>query len=186
MDLIFSHPSIENQFRRAMNKETELGGWLLYTWWEPKLWPSPKLSYKELAQALGLPNAASLAYVESFIIVPNHHRNPESHWSAWHYDKAKEVAEATGHAQDLRCLHFHSHPGVGASHLPSDADIAFAAANCAIPQNIAEFCIVTNHPLRLWPYKMRWGDAASPHWKSRRPRHGRFWTWRMKGLKKFR
>jgi len=192
-NLIFSHPVVENRFRRATAGKTEVGGWLLCNYWKPCLWPNPPFSRRELAISLNLENTTRMAYIEGFIIVPNKSDHPKNEWIAWHYKRAKEVAQATGRVHDCHIIHFHSHPvigpdddpGIDADYEPSKADIAFAAASCALGLDMAEFCIVTSHPLRLWPYVIRWGDAASPHVDTELE-CGRFWTWRMKGLRRLR
>lgn len=184
-NLIFSHPVVENRFRRATAGDTEVGGWLLCNYWKPELWPTARFSRVELAASLGLEHVASISYIESFLIVPNKNDHPKNHWQAWHYERAKEVAQATGRAHECHAIHFHSHPGVDANREPSKADIAFAAANCALGLGMAEFCIVTSHPLRIWPYVLRWGNAASPD-TGAELECGRFWTWRTKALRRLR
>lgn len=182
-DLIFSHPRIEAKFRRAVSVKEEVGGWLLTTGWTPSLWPG-KFSRTQIAKSLGIATTSCLDFIEGFVIAPNESKNPEHEWSPWHYERARQVADATARAMGCRLMHFHTHPN-GTRKLSSPGDVAFAASCCQLMPGLAELCVVTSHPLRIWPYRVSWGNAAQPE-KDSEHRCGRFWSWRTRGLRNLR
>ncbi len=180
-NLIFSHPAIERRFRKTVSVYEEVGGWLL-TCWEPRLLPAG-LRRAQVVKELPYKDRSNTRFVENFIMVPNENPTPEKAWNCWDHDHAKQLAKLTADAHGLHPLHFHTHPG--ASEKLSVNDFAFAAGECEIYTGTAEFCIVTTYPLRLWPYRMSWGNVAQPH-KDNECLHGRFWSWHMKELKNLR
>lgn len=180
-NLIFSQPVIENRFRKTVNVNDEIGGWLLMCW-EPKLLPAG-LRRAQIVKGLPRKDRSNTWFVENFIVAPNENPTPENAWNCWDYDQAKQLAKFTANAHGLHPLHFHSHPN--ASEQPSVGDLGFAAAECSIYPGMAEFCIVTTYPLRLWPYRISWGNVAQPH-KNSECLHGRFWSWHMKELRDLR
>ena len=180
-NLIFSHPVMENRFRKTVNVNEEIGGWLLMCW-DPKLLPAG-LRRSQVVKGLPRKDRSNTWFVENFVIVPNESAEPTVEWSSPHFDHAKQLTEATAKAHGLHPLHFHTHPSM--SKEPSPADFAFAADECEIYNHNAEFCIVTTYPLRLWPYRMSWGNVAQPH-KNNECLHGRFWSWHMKELRNLR
>jgi len=127
--------------------------------------------------------ADRLLFIESVVMAPNESNIPANEWSAWDWQKAKEMAAETAKMHDAFLLHFHTHPNNNSK--PSPQDLVFAGSLCKVWSQRAEFCIVTPDPLRLWGHSVKFGTPANPDAK---PAYecGQFFSWRMKALKQFR
>jgi hypothetical protein len=155
-DLVFSNPALQNTFSRATDGGDEIGGWLFCTS-EPTSWPI-KFSWRNVKKAINSPNG--LLFIESFMLIPNGHKEPTWNWSTWDFQKTKEIAEQTAKAFGAWPIHFHTHPNSNPK--TSYADIGFAGANCQVFLGHSNFSIVTHSPLRVYFYQLTWGSMATP------------------------
>ena len=178
LGMMFSNPRLQRTFSQVVTDDNEIGGWLMCRA-EPYTWPG-KYSWSAIKRALG--DISPMFYVESFIIVPNDDENPATNWRAWDFQKAREMVKVTAKANGYHPVHFHTHPTGNPE--PSRNDIAFAATNCQLWNTAAEFVIATARPLRLWPYRFEWGQAAAPDrgtWAD-----GQFFSWYEKRVRELR
>ena len=159
-NLMFSNPTLQNTFSRATVGFEEIGGWLLCRS-EPVTWPG-KFQWRRVKKALGLDS--NMLFIESFIIIPNSHKEKETHWTAWDFDKSRDMVDETAAAYHAYPVHFHTHPNGSspATKQPSSADLAFAGAYLQIFPGCSEFAIVTHGPFRVWFYRSKWGNLAAP------------------------
>lgn len=174
-DLVFSNPQLQNSFSRATYKPDEVGGWLLCKS-EPDNWPV-KFSWREVKKAIKPLNG--LLFIESFILIPNDHKEPTWNWSAWDFQKTKEIAEETARAFGAWPIHFHSHPNSNPE--PSPNDFAFAGGYCQVFPGQSNFSIVTHFPFRVWLYQLTWGSPATPD--EGQLQVSEFISWRQKRMR---
>ena len=175
LHLLFASNRLEERFRRLVtDSEEEIGGWFLLGYVEDH-----GISRRKLKQAIsGAPYV-----IEHVIIVPNDNKIPAVNWSAWDMKKATELCRATARLYGNWHIHFHTHPGGWPK--PSDGDVAFWQAECGDGRTSLG-CIVTDRPLRLWPWSIDARIAASPGATTVTKECGGFLSWRGKMLKEAR
>lgn len=167
-NLVFSNPRLEQHFRKAVQDQHEVGGWLFIVS-EPFSWPG-SFSYKAVKRALGI----GVRFIETVVFARNIVLDGRS-YSCWNWDKAREVVAETANAYEAWPLFFHTHPHNIST--PSPRDLVFAGLHCAKWSGRPAFCIVCPSPLRLYPCAV---SATSDNIES-----GRWFSWRAKVLREF-
>lgn len=170
--LCFASNNLEERFRRLVTDfKEEIGGWFLLDYPDDR-----NLSWRKLKK-LGL---TPFDVIEHVIIAPNHAEEPEESWSAWDMKKALDLAKTTARLYGNWLIHFHTHPN--SIKMPSDKDLAFWQWLSG-GSRVSFGCIVTDRPLRLWPWHIDVGLAASPSTTTVTKECGGFLSWRSKLLK---
>lgn len=178
--LFFASRSLEERFRREVtDSKEEIGGWFLCGWLEDH-----GISQRKIRKLIPGTYVGSIYAIEHIIIAPNYAKKPKATWSPWDMKKATELSRATARFYTNWRMHFHTHPNPEATGMPSDADIAFWQAQNAGRDSFG--CIVTDRPLRLWPWHIDVGLAASPGATTVTKECGGFVSWRSKILKEAR
>jgi hypothetical protein len=139
--LVFASPHIENQFRRAVTCDDEVGGWLLYNRESSPGWDA--CAFRRLTGSVA-------CFVRGFIIAPNCSQSPRVSWGAWDWQKAQDLARETARAQDLGSLPFHTHPNGYLE--PSLDDIAFYVR--LDNTSAIWFAVASHSPLRVIAYSI--------------------------------
>lgn len=173
--LCFASNHLEERFRRLVTDvKEEIGGWFFLGWLEDH-----NLNRRKIGKIMSL----SLYVIEHVIIVPNLADNSEESWSAWDMTKAADLAKATAKFYGDWRIHFHTHPSSRRN--PTQADRAFWQW---LGGNYGDSfgCIVTDRPLRLWPWHIDIKVAASPELTAVTSECGGFLSWRSKLLKEAR
>jgi len=180
LHLLFESNSLEERFRRLVtDSKEEIGGWFLRGYVEDH-----GMSWSKLKK-LGL---TPIYVIEHIIIAPNHAKNPETTWSPWDIEKATELSRATANFYGNWPIHFHTHPGHDDqtwTRKPSDNDVSFWQwLGGACSNNFG--CIVTDRPLRLWPWSVDVRIAASPGATTVTKECGGFLSWRSRILREIK
>ena len=172
LHLLFASNSLEERFRRLVTDcKEEIGGWFLLGYVEDH-----DISRRKLKKAI----SGEPYVIESVIILPNLSENCRVEWSCWDFAKATDLYKATAELYGSWGIHFHTHPG--ATGRPSPADLVFWQAEGSIGRT-SYGCIVTDRPLRLWPWQVDVTLAASPSRTMVTKECGGFLSWRGKILK---
>ena len=175
LHLLFASNSLEERFRRLVTDcKEEIGGWFLLGYVEDH-----DISRRKLKKAI----SEAPYVIESVIVLPNLSRKPKGEWSCWDLAKATELSRATAKLYGNWPIHFHTHPG--ATGQPSSADLVFWQAGGGGGRT-SFGCIVTDRPLRLWPWQVDVTLAASPSRTTVIKECGGFLSWRSRILKEIR
>lgn len=157
--LMFSHRGLESDFRQFVKSPTEVGGYFIVSLDKPE-----EVDARILKREYGLPQYPSLAYISSWLVIPNDHPEPERKYqpgvqadSLWRL--ARETARSMRHAW---AIHFHTHPS--GKVLYSEDDLGFWKTYAVWAQSIkdtfSEACIIS--PEFAWGvYGVRFGERAS-------------------------
>lgn len=173
--LCFASNKLEERFRRLVTDvKEEIGGWFFCGWPEDH-----NMSRRKIRKIMSLP----FYVIEHVIIIPNLAKNPKESWSAWDMTKATDLAKATARFYDGWRFHFHTHPSSTGN--PSEGDRAFWQWLSGDSRD-SFGCIVTDRPLRLWPWHIDVKLAASPSTTTVTKECGGFLSWRSKLLKEAR
>lgn len=146
--LVFASTHLENQFRRTIRGDTEVGGWLLCNQQAIPHW-----NYEQFRRYTG----QSACFIRMFILAPNHSKTPKFSWCAWDWQKAHGLAHATAYALGYWELPFHTHPNRCLT--PSSNDVAFYTR--LSDDIICRFAIATSNPLRMTAYSINLQTCSS-------------------------
>lgn len=149
INILFSSPAAEDVFLRTVNKDEEVGGWLICVTDSPPSWPG-KFNRKEVKRLLGcqmnIPVNEQCIFIETFIVSPNIAARRESQWSTLSLTNLEMIANYTAQGYGASTVFFHSHPN--GEMYPSDDDIMFANKNCK-PRGDVWFAIARPDPLDI-------------------------------------
>lgn len=175
--ILFASSLLEARFRRAVerNWQEEMGGWFIMNASTPVNWRGFRSG--EVGKAIG---GCWFDLIDGLIVVPNAQKDKAHTFSPWDDDKARALAHETARAMGGWALAWHTHPDQNPE--PSKADIAHHAH---FDGSVCEFCIVTPHPLRIWPYTLEVGGFQSTS-GNYRMECGEFVSWRRKVMAQFR
>lgn len=166
--LLFANRSLEDRFRKTVDTNVEVGGYLFANTWRRDVVSFPDMdAYNDTYPQV----------IHSWLIIPNLSKKPQNSWSITTdlLDSYKKSARLTAKSLQMQEIFWHSHP-TGTSR-PSVSDVEFTLRHCQITDNIGEQAIVSLNPLRVYLYAIK-----------REKKHitideGDFLSWRSKALR---
>lgn len=177
--VMFANPSLEERFRDLVTGNTEVGGMLLL-----QLHDSPRFTLRRTWETL-VDNSDWVYIIHSWVIFPNTHKDPSTHWMTWDWEKAREIAIQTAKSLGLRTLHFHSHPA-GSTNQPSTKDVAFACVNSPFTHSSAVSAIAQCYPMRLNLWRIEHGGVSGLPPSNFEIQKGQYYSWREKRFYRYR
>lgn len=170
--LIFKSRALEDQFKKSMTGEKEIGGWLFTSSWREEIadWKATRALFDTFALT-----------ISAWMILPNESPKPEREWSSSHFDIAKEIAEKSASSMNCSALFFHTH-STGWTNEPSQTDLKFTVNCCPIWNGTGESVIVQTSPLRVNYYRVEKSRVKGGHnWLVAK---GEFLSWRSPRMKR--